>query len=152
MKKQVIFWVLNFIILSNINLYSQKINPFHRVKISDSIYVKLEKSYFETTGFENVNAGRNVWNLINKRDFVLKDGLYLFRGQGPHYPSRIFIYDNNSVYMFRNNHLEDILTEYVRFIEKLKISEINKIKYLKIICNYLQEELGQTYGAEITKE
>lgn len=152
MKKQVIFWVINFMIIGNINLYSQKINPFQRVKISDSIYVKLEKSYFETTGFENVNAGRNVWNLINKKDFVLKDGLYLFRGQGPDYPSRIFIYDNYSFYMFKNNHLEDVLTEYVGIIDKLKISEINKIKYLKIICKYLQEEIGQTSGSDITNK
>jgi hypothetical protein len=37
-------------------------------------------------------------------------------------------------------------------IKLLNISEADRVKYLKVITAFLEEELGQTYGSEITTD
>jgi len=75
-------------------------NPFQRVNIPDSIFLRLEEAY--TIDAKDVNAGRNVINLSNSRDFVFKNGIYSFKGQGPHYPRKIFIFNNDMLFIFNN--------------------------------------------------
>lgn len=145
--------VIVFVLLCGFNLMAQKSgsNPFQRVKLPDSICTKLEESYKESTGFDSVNICKNVWNLINSRDLVFKNGLYSFKGQGPHFPRRLFISDKGRIYIFSSNYVDKVLQEYLECIKILDLSEANQIKYLKKISSYLQEELGETYGAEIKK-
>jgi hypothetical protein len=140
-----------FLFCTNVSSQNPKINPFQRVKVPDNIYIELEKSYRVSTGFDSVNAGKNVWNLINSKDFVFRNGLYSFKGQGPHFPRRLFIYNNGKLYVFTTNYIDKVLQEYIECIKSLGLSEADRIKYLKKISVYLQEEMGETYGAEIKK-
>jgi hypothetical protein len=152
MKKHICL-VFGFFFLLDVSLMAQKpkINPFQRVKVPDSIYLKLEEAYKISTGFDSVNAGNNIWNLINSRDLVFKNGLYSFKGQGPHFPRRVFIYNSGKIYIFSSNYVDTVLQEYIESIKSLKLSETDRIKYLKKISIYLQEEMRETYGAEIKR-
>lgn len=152
MKK--IIYLLGIILslfYSDLKAQKLKANPFQRVEISDSISIKLEKAYEKNTGFNNVNASRNVWNLIYNDDFIFKNGLYSFKGQGPHFPRQIFIYNNYKLYVFASSSTEKVLAEYLECIKLLALSEEDEIIYLKGISQYLQDEFGEIYGAEIRK-
>lgn len=150
MNKINLFYIIILtIICSNVFAQKQKNNPFQMVEVPDSIYYILEEAYKKYTGFDSVNAGRNVWNLLDRKNFVFKNGLYSFKGQGPHFPRLIFIYNNGKTYTFSSSCITVILPEYLQCIELLKLSEEDRIKYLKAISSYLEEELGRTYGVEI---
>ncbi len=144
-----------FIVFLHTTAFGQKTNtkenPFQMVDVPDSIYIYLEKKYTEITGSDSVNAGRNVFNLSNRKDFIFKNGLYSFQGQGPHFPRLIFIYHNKLLYTFKNTSITEVLEEYIECIDLLKLPEADSIKYLKLISDYLQDELGKTYGARIKK-
>ncbi|GAC1490144.1 MAG: hypothetical protein NVS1B13_19760 [Flavisolibacter sp.] len=123
-------YLVGFVLLccSNLKAQSTKKNPFQRVKVPDSIYIKLEESYKKSTGLDSVNAGKNVWNLLNNKELVFKDGLYSFKGQGPHFPRLLFIYNNRQLYVFSSNYVDKVLQEYIRCIELLKLSEVDRVK------------------------
>jgi hypothetical protein len=149
--KKLFFYALISFIASN-NIYSQKTNLSYNLKIPDSIYDKLEKFYLNEG--ENVNSHINVYNLSSKTvNFGNKSGVYTFNLTGAHFPRRLFIFSNNKVFIFKSKGAFDslgVLQEFIDCVKLLEITESDRIKYLKIICKYLQEELGQTYGAEIT--
>jgi hypothetical protein len=120
--------------------------------VPDSIYLKLEYAYNKNA--KNVNAGKNILNLSNKKDFVFKNGIYSFQGQGPHYPKRIFIFQLNKLFIFENEgafNPKGVLKEFLKCIDDLKLNNKQIVKYSLIISKYLQDEEGLTYGAEIIK-
>jgi len=150
--KKFLFYILIIFLVSN-SIHSQKICPSHNLKIPDSIYNKLEGFYIEERG--TVNSHINVCNLISKKSSSFKSGIYSFSLTGPHFPRRIFIFYNSKIFIFKSKGAFDsigVLQEFIDCIKVLNISESDRFKYLEAISNYLQEELGQTYGAEITKE
>ncbi|BEG99602.1 hypothetical protein [Bacteroides sedimenti] len=154
-KKDIFFLLVVFLLGINCQSIAQKkYNPFHRVEVPDSISLKLENAYKLITDCDSVNAGRNVWNIVDRKDLVFKDGLYSFQGQGPHFPRCIFIYKDNKIFIFKSVGAFDpvgVLKEYIECIEYLKLSEKEQIKYLKYIASYLENESGLTYGREIIK-
>lgn len=144
-----------FLICVGLNAKNQKKNPFQMVDVPDSICLKLESAYKSITGFDNVNAGKNVWNLTNRQDFVFKNGLYSFKGQGPHYPRCIFIFKDFKIFIFKSIGAFDftgVLKEYLECIKLLELTEIERVLYLKSIGNYLESESGLTYGTETENE
>lgn len=151
--KKLFFYILIMFMVSNCNVYSQKKKSSQNLKIPDSIYNKLEKFYTEERG--TVRSHINVYNLVSKKNHDFKSGVYSFNLNGPHFPRRIFIFSNNKTYIFKSVGAFDsigVLQEFIECIKLLNISEADSVKYLKAISNYLQEELGQTYGAEITTD
>jgi hypothetical protein len=150
-KSYLLFGALLFY---NISLMSQtpKINPFQRVGVPRSIYLQLENAYKTNAGYTGVNAGNNVWNLINSEDLIFKKGLYSYKGQGPHFPRRLFFYNKGILFLFKNNNIDTVLKEYSECIKIFNLSEADQLKYLKCICVYLEQEINETYGAEIKKQ
>ena len=143
--------ILQFLVCINLSSKIPKNNPFLLVDVSDSIYLKLESAYKSITGFDSVNAGSNVRNLINRKDFIFKNDLYSFKGQGPHFPRCIFIFKNPNIYIFRSIGAFDfvgVLQEYLECIKLLGLSETERVLYLKSIASYLENESGLTYGTE----
>lgn len=142
----------------NTNVFAQKkktaSNPFQMVKVPENIFVQLEAKYKEITGHDSVNAGRNVWNLLEPKNFVFKDGIYSFKGQGPHFPRLIFIYKNESLFVINAIGAFEpskVISDYLKCINELKLSDTEIRKYLKVVSQYLLQEEGQTYGREFKK-
>jgi len=132
--------------------YSQnkKKNPFQRVSIPDSIALNLKEAYNKNA--KNVNAEANVFNLLNRKDFVFKNGIYSFQGQGPHFPKRIFIYDKGKLFIFENEgafNPKGVIQEFVDCIELLELTDKQIVKYFRVISDYLKEEENNTYGKEV---
>ena len=89
-------------------------NPFPRVTVPDSIAVKLKKAY-ETSSKLRSNAEANVYNLIDRFDYDFKDGIYSFKGMGPHFPRRIFIFDKGQLFIFDSagfNEPQEVIREF----------------------------------------
>ena len=93
-----------------------------------------------------------IWNLLNPKDFKFNNGIYSFRGFGPHFPKRIFIYNKNRLFIFENEgafNPKGVLSEFVNCIDKLELTNAQTIKYSKIIADYLDKEKGNLYGDEV---
>ncbi|OYZ02518.1 MAG: hypothetical protein B7Y37_01625 [Sphingobacteriia bacterium 28-36-52] len=148
--KGILLIVFSYIVFGSCAFAQKKANPFQRVAIPDSIYLKLENAYNKNT--KNVNAGRNVFNLINRKDFGFKDGLFSFQGQGPHFPRRIFIFNKGLLFIFDNEgafNPKGVLQEFVESIKKLGLTDKQTVRYSKAISEYLEQESGNTYGQDI---
>lgn len=70
---------------------------FCQVLIPKDIATQLDESY----GKEFANTSANVYNLLNSKEKYLVNGIYAFKGQGPHFPRKIFIYRNKEIFFFR---------------------------------------------------
>jgi hypothetical protein len=130
-----------------------KSSPFQRVVVPDSIYIKLEEAYNKNAN--NVNAGRNVLNLSDKKDLIFKDGIYSFQGQGPHFPKKIFIFDKNRIFIFDNEgayNPKGVLSEFLKCIDELKLNKNKIVRYSKIISDYLHNEENLNYGSEVREK
>ncbi len=126
-------------------------NPFPRVPVPDSIAVKLKKAY-ETSSKLRSNAEANVYNLIDRFDYDFKDGIYSFKGMGPHFPRRIFIFDKGQLFIFDSagfNEPQEVIREFSQAIDSLNLSPDQIVQYSKTISKYLEQESGETYGREM---
>ncbi|MBL0293972.1 MAG: hypothetical protein IPQ04_06825 [Saprospiraceae bacterium] len=83
---------------------------------------------------------------------MFKDGIYYYKGFGPHFPRRIFIFNKGVLCIFDNVgafNPKGVLQEYLESIKKLDLTDKQTVKYLKAISEYLEQESGNTYGKEI---
>lgn len=147
------FLMLIFFTLCICNTYAQngKDNPFPRVIVPDSIAVKLREAYKSTTELR-CNAEANVFNLIDKQNYDFVDGIYSFRGMGPHFPRRIFMFNNGELFIFESagyNASKGVVQEFSRAIDSLNLSSSQVVQYAKAISEYLNAEFGEMYGEEI---
>ena len=135
----------------NASAQNGKGNPFPRVAVPDSIAVKLKKAY-ETSSKLRSNAEANVYNLIDSFNYDFKDGIYSFKGMGPHFPRRIFIFDKGQLFIFDSagfNEPQEVIREFSQAIDSLNLSPDQIVQYSKTISKYLEQESGETYGREI---
>ncbi len=144
---------LNIILTINLsNLYAQSIlqNSFQAVSVPDRVSARLERSY--NKGQKSANAGKNVYNLVNRKDYVFKDGIFSFQGQGPHFPRRLFIYNKNTLYIFNSEgafNPKGVLHEFSLAISQLHLSDQQVVVYCGAVSLYLSQEFGHAYGGEI---
>jgi hypothetical protein len=142
-------------LLFSINLMAQKkANPFQTVKVPDSINLQLALITYKGHDDINSKTGQYIWNLQNRKDFVFKNGIYSFEGFGPHFPRRIFIFNNGKTFIFKEIgafNPKGILSEFLKCIDALNLNNKQIVRYSKAISDYLQNEEGLTYGAEIKK-
>ena len=134
----------------NASAQNGKGNPFPRVAVPDSIAVKLKKAY-ETSSKLRSNAEANVYNLIDRFNYDFKDGIYSFKGMGPHFPRRIFIFDKGQLFIFDSagfNEPQEVIREFSQTIDSLNLSPDQIVQYSKTISKYLEQESGETYGRE----
>ena len=135
----------------NVSAQNGEENPFPRVTVPDSIAVKLKKAY-ETSSKLRSNAEANVYNLIDRFDYDFKDGIYSFKGMGPHFPRRIFIFDKGQLFIFDSagfNEPQEVIREFSQAIDSLNLSPDQIVQYSKTISKYLEQESGETYGREM---
>ncbi len=89
--------------LSNCS-YAQvkKKNLFQTVRVPDSINLQLAEITYKRSSDISPKTGLYVWNLQSKKDLIFKDGIYSFKGLGPHFPRRLFIYNKGDIFIFEN--------------------------------------------------
>jgi len=100
-------------------------------------------------------SGLYIFNLLNRNDYDFKDGIYYYKGFGPHFARRIFIFNKGNIFIFENEGAfspKSVLQEFVQSINQLELTDKQAVKYSKVISDYLEQEIGNTYGAEIKKQ
>lgn len=82
--------ILVFFICSIVPYISkgQCLDSLKSVCLPDSIAEQIENSYKD----KYTNASKNVVNLISPNNYNFVDGIYAFKGMGPHFPRQIFVY------------------------------------------------------------
>lgn len=70
-------------------------DSFKSVCLPDSIAEQIENNY----EYKKANASKNVINLISPNNYLWGDGIYAFKGMGPHFPRRIFVYKGLTRYI-----------------------------------------------------
>ena len=73
-------------------------DSFKSVCLPDSIAEQIENNY----EYKKANASKNVINLISPNNYLWGDGIYAFKGMGPHFPRRIFVYKGGRLFIFNS--------------------------------------------------
>ena len=144
-----IFMTLVFINCTGSAQHRIKKNPFQMVEVPDSVRVKLYNFYKEEEDRETIKAGIYIFNLMDHNNYKFQNGIYSFRMMGPHFPRRIFIYNNGNMCILKSIGAfepTELLKDYLECIKDLNLSDSEIRKYLKAISKYLEQEEGQTYG------
>ena len=71
------------------------------------------------------------------------NGIYAFKGQGPHFPRKIFIYRDKKIFFFQSvgaYNPNGIIKEYSTFLSENKLTNAETIMYLRAIYEYLKDE------------
>ena len=91
-KKIIVFFICSIVPYIS---KGQCSDSFKSVCLPDSIAEQIENYY----NYKNTNASKNVVNLISPNNYNFVDGIYAFKGMGPHYPRRIFVYKGLTRYI-----------------------------------------------------
>ena len=151
MRKKLFFLLLLICIADSLPAKNSRKSSFCQVLIPKDIATQLDESY----GKEFVNASANVCNLLNSKEKYLVNGVYAIKGQGPHFPRKIFIYRNKEIFFFQNIgafNPDGVIKEFSIFLSKNKLTNNEIIMYLRAIYEYLKNENGMEYGSEIKKD
>lgn len=126
----------------------QCLDSLRSVCLPDNIAELIENNYKD----KDANARKNVVNLISPNNYLWGDGIYAFKGMGPHYPRQIFVYKEKKIFIFNSRgdyNPEGVIMEFCSCIKKLNLTHKEIVDYLNVICVYLQEEEVTDYGSTI---
>lgn len=126
----------------------QCLDSLKSVCLPDNIAELIENNYKD----KDANASKNVVNLISPNNYLWGDGIYAFKGMGPHYPRQIFVYKEKKIFIFNSRgdyNPEGVIMEFCSCIKKLNLTHKEIVDYLNVICVYLQEEEVTDYGSTI---
>ena len=126
----------------------QCLDSLKSVCLPDSIAEQIENSYED----KYTNASKNVVNRISPNNYNFVDGIYAFKGMGPHFPRQIFVYKREKIFIFNSRgdyNPEGVIMEFCSCIKKLNLTHKEIVDYLNVICLYLQEEEVTDYGDTI---
>lgn len=135
-------------IVPYISIKGQCLDSLKSVCLPDSIAEQIENNYED----KYTNASKNVVNLISPNNYNFVDGIYAFKGMGPHFPRQIFVYKREKIFIFNSRgdyNPEGVIMEFCSCIKKLNLTHKEIIDYLNVICLYLQEEEEADYGDTI---
>lgn len=137
-----LFWIVPFQIKGQSKIIDTCVH------IPDSISRIIEQNY----RYENTNASKNVVNLMFPQRFKWGNGIYAYKGFGPHFPRLLFICKNNNLFFFKNAGFENpigVILEFTKSINVLGLSNKESLDYLGVLYEYLKEEQNIDYGGII---
>lgn len=132
--------IIIFLTIQSLLLFGQKQKMFHMVELPDSTTNILMQYLKKKEKLQDECGGLYVFNLQKPKDYKYKDGIYVFRLVGSNFHRRIFIVDGTIIKIFDSEYISDLLDEFNSFIRQSTLSTKMKIKYLKAISSFLEEE------------
>ena len=118
---------------------NEKKQLFPMVEIPDSVRLIVGEFLKQQEHLDTTFAAFYIYNYTNPKDYEFKDGIYTFRLMGPHFQPRIMIHNKGKIDLFQNTHIAGLLEEFLVFIKTAEINDKEKIKYLKMICRFLED-------------
>ena len=112
--------------------------PFQWVNVPDSISDIINCKY----GRVDAGAGKNVYNMCVYDDFEFQDGIYSYKGMGPHFPLKLFAVNGDSLYFFRtpSNKMKEYLEEWLSYKNRVCMEDAHFVTYSLAVINYLMHE------------
>lgn len=112
--------------------------PFQLVNVPDSISDIINCKY----GRVDAGAGKNVYNMCVYDDFEFQDGIYSYKGMGPHFPLKLFAVNGDSLYFFRtpSNKMKEYLEEWLSYKNRVCMEDAHFVTYSLAVINYLMHE------------
>ena len=140
----------SIIVFISISAYSQKqFNGWklHTVDLPDRIRaqmacIELGKKNLHSN-FDSAYMAIDVRNLNDSSDFDLINGIYAWKVMGPHFQSRLLIYDNNSYFIFKAADVNGVIGEYLQCITQLKLDDYKSVAYLNSISKFFVSALDE---------
>lgn len=136
MMRQYCHLILSRSILDFLNLKKdiasikgQCLDSLKSVCLPDSIAEQIENNYED----KYTNASKNVVNLISPNNYNFVDGIYAFKGMGPHFPRQIFVYKREKIFIFNSRgdyNPEGVIMEFCSCIKKLNLTHKEIVDYL----------------------
>ena len=90
--KRIIILIICIFVVSNIK--GQQLTEFHGVELPDSVALFLESLY------PDMNVSAHVYNLLSPDNKKWTDGIFSFKGQGPHFPRHLLISKKEKFFVF----------------------------------------------------
>lgn len=142
--KRIIILIISIFVISNVK--GQQLTEFHGVYLPDSIALFLESLY------PDMNVSAHVYNLLSPDSKKWTDGIFSFKGQGPHFPRHLLISKEEKFFVFESEGFcnpKGVLKDFCICINQLHLSNEEIILYLKEVYTYLEYEYGLDYGITI---
>ncbi|OON67136.1 hypothetical protein [Hymenobacter sp. CRA2] len=119
-------------------------NPFQQVDVPDDVLTKINQAIKRQEKLPQNAFPIYVFNLEQRDDYKFHDGIYSYKLSSPHAKRRFFIVYNGVTTLFEETYIDNVLREYLLFLEKSKIPTQLSIRYLKVISKFLEDQ----YNAE----
>jgi hypothetical protein len=119
--------------------FGQKRIPYQTVNLPDSVLLSVREFLSQKENIP-ITGAILTFNLIDKKNYKYKDGIYSFRLLGPHFHRNIFIVNDKHIYIFKGYYTDELIPEFYQYIKQNKLSSKIKIDYLKAISLFLEQE------------
>lgn len=150
-KNIVFVFIVFFFCFSNSHSIAQSNKKrilFPMVEIPDTVRTIIAEFLKREEKLDTTFTAFYIYNYANPKDYKLKNGVYTFRLMGPHFRSRLMIYSNGKIKLFRNSNVICLLEEFIQFVRSININDKEKTSYLNLICKFLHEENNKNYLEE----
>ncbi|TGE25854.1 hypothetical protein E5K00_11880 [Hymenobacter aquaticus] len=115
-------------------------SPFKQVDVPDSVLRRINKAIKRQEKLPQNAFPVYIFDLANHNNYVFRDGIYSYKLSSPHAERRILIVHKGATTLFEGTHVNDVLREYLAYIEKKKLPTATTIRYLNIVGKHLQRE------------
>ena len=123
-----------------------KTNPFQQVAVPDSVLRRINQAIKRQEKLDADAFPLYIFNLLDRKKFTFQDGIYSYRLSSPHAERRIFIVYRGSTTILEGIFVNDVLREYLIFVERKKLPAALTIRYLNVVSKYLDEEYNADYN------
>ncbi len=139
MKKYII---LLFMLIAYNQTFAQEQFVTQEVSIPDSIKMQELRSFSSDIQISKEDSCR-TFNILHPEKRTFENGIYHYVLSGKSAPSRLLLCYNSQTYLFKNVGVEksnDVIFEYSDCLDKLKLKDVDAVRYLKAIWIYLKTE------------
>ncbi|MDN5554173.1 energy transducer TonB [Prevotella sp.] len=139
MKKYII---LLFMLIAYNQAFAQELFATQEVSIPDSIKIQELRSFSSDVNISKEDSCR-TYNILHPEKTTFENGIYRYVLSGRDEPSRLLLCYKSRTYLFKNvgvKNSNDVISEYSDCIDKLKLKDVDAVRYLKAIWIYLKTE------------
>ena len=122
--------------------FAQEQFATQEVSIPDSIKMQELRSFSSDINISKEDSCL-TYNILHPERRTFENGIYRYVLSGKNAPSRLLLCYKSQIYFFKNigvKNSNDVIFEYSDCLNKLKLKDVDAVRYLKAIWIYLKTE------------
>ena len=122
--------------------FAQEQFATQEVSIPDSIKMQELRSFSSDMNISKEDSCL-TYNILHPEKRTFENGIYRYVLSGKNAPSRLLLCYKSQIYFFKNigvKNSNDVIFEYSDCLNKLKLKDVDAVRYLKAIWIYLKTE------------